>query len=129
VVSTLQFLAMSAEPLVIDRFHGGGHNQDVLCLKGPLTLYTHSSLQNAVRTEAASTVILDLAEVPYVDSSGLGALVSAHVSLHKSGKHLVLSGVNSRILKLFEITRVDSLFLIFPTLDEAIDTLSNSANA
>lgn len=120
---------MSVEPLVIDRFHGAGHNQDVLCLKGPLTLYTHSSLQNAVRTEAASTVILDLAEVPYVDSAGLGALVSAHVSLHKTGKHLVLSGVNPRILKLFEITRVESLFLIFPTLDEAIEGLNNAADA
>jgi anti-sigma B factor antagonist len=70
-----------------------------------------------------------LAEVPYVDSAGLGALVSANVSLHKTGKHLVLSGVNSRIIKLFEITRVDSLFLMFPTLDDAIEALGNAGNA
>jgi anti-anti-sigma factor len=120
---------MSGQPLVIDRFHGGAHDQGVLCLKGPLTLETHSSLQIAVRTEHSSTVIVDLAEVPYVDSAGLGALVSAHVSLHKTGKHLVLSGVNPRILKLFEITRVESLFLIFQTLDQAIEALSNAGNA
>jgi anti-sigma B factor antagonist len=86
-------------------------------------------LQIAVRTEHSSTVIVDLAEVPYVDSAGLGALVSAHVSLHKTGRHLVLSGVNSRVLRLFEITRVESLFLIFRTLDEAIEALNNAGNA
>jgi anti-sigma B factor antagonist len=120
---------MSVEPLIIERFHGAADDQGVLCLKGPLTLETHSSLQIAVRTEHSSTVIVDLAEVPYVDSAGLGALVSAHVSLHKTGKHLVLSGVNSRVLRLFEITRVESLFLIFGTLDEAIESLHNAGNA
>jgi anti-sigma B factor antagonist len=120
---------MLVQPLIIERFHGGADGQGVLCLKGPLTFETHSSLQIAVRTEHSSTVIVDLAEVPYVDSAGLGALVSAHVSLHKTGKHLVLSGVNSRVLRLFEITRVESLFLIFGTLDEAIESLNNAGNA
>jgi anti-sigma B factor antagonist len=90
---------------------------------------TQSSFQNAVRREDAPTMILDLTGVPYIDSSGLGSLVSAHVSCEKSGRRIVLSGPNDRILKLFEITKVESLFLIFSTLGDAIKTLAIAGRA
>ncbi len=64
--------------------------------------------------KAPQTVILDLTDVPYIDSSGLGSLVSAYVSRQKAGQRVVLSGVNERILLLMEITRVEPLFLILP---------------
>jgi anti-sigma B factor antagonist len=87
------------------------------------------SFQNAVRREGTPTIFLDLTDVPYMDSAGLGSLVSAYISRHKSGQRVVLSGVNDRVLKLFEITRVEPLFLIFPTLGEAIGALLNSGSA
>jgi hypothetical protein len=40
-----------------------------------------------------------------------------------------LSGVNERVLKLFETTKVEPLFLIFPTLDDAIAGLTTAAEA
>jgi anti-sigma B factor antagonist len=121
--------AMPAELLLIERFENGIHGQSVLCLKGPLTIETFPSFQSAVRNEGASTVILDLTDVPYIDSSGLGSLVSAYVSRQKAGQRVVLSGVNERILLLMEITRVEPLFLIFPTLDNAIDSLTGAGRA
>ncbi len=74
-------------------------------------------------------VILDLTEVPYIDSAGLGSLVSAYISCHKAGRQVVLTGINSRILRLFEITRVESLFLMFPTLDDALGALITPVHA
>ena len=41
----------------------------------------------------------------------------------------MLAGVNKRVRKLFEITRVEPLFLIFPTLEEAVAALTGAANA
>ncbi len=75
------------------------------------------------------TLILDFTEVPYIDSSGLGSLVSAYVSGQKAGQQVVLTGINSRVAKLFEITKLEPFFLIFPTIDDALEALSNSGQA
>jgi anti-anti-sigma factor len=74
-------------------------------------------------------MILDLSYVPYIDSAGLGSIVGAYVSLQKAGRWMALSGVNDRVSKLFEITRVQHLFLTFPSLGEAIHAMSAEPNA
>ena len=103
----------------------------MLCLKGlPLTmenvsLENVSLFQGAIRREESfSTVILDLSDVPYIDSTALGALVSAYVSRQKLGRRVVLSGANERVSKMLKITSVDSLSLTFPTLEDAIGGLT-----
>ena len=115
---------MYSEPLTVEQEAEG-----VLRLTGPLTNDNLPSFQNAVRREDAATIFLDLSGVPYMDSAGLGSLISAYISHHKSGRRVVLTGANDRILKLFEITRVDSLFLMFPSLADAIEALSSSGTA
>jgi len=115
---------MYSEPLIIEQSEDG-----VLRLKGPLTTENLSPFQNAMRRESGSTMILDLTEVPYVDSAGLGSLVSAYVSHSKAGRRVVLSGVNKRVLKLFEITKIEPLFLIFPTTWDAVEALTNAGRA
>jgi anti-sigma B factor antagonist len=117
------------EPLVVDRSDSFPF-QEVLTLSGPLTASNAPVFQNAMRREeSANTLILDLSEVPYVDSAGLGLLVTAHVSRQKSGRKMVLSGINQRVQKLFDITRVASLFLIFSSPEEAIAALSGAGEA
>ena len=115
---------MPSEPLVIEVEADG-----ILRLRGPLTTENVPPFQNAVRREDAATMFLDLSEVPYIDSAGLGSLVSAYTSCQKSGRRMILTGVNDRVAKLFEITRVEQLFLMFSNLSEAIDALSNSGSA
>src|SRR5690242_12050402 len=107
---------MVAEPLQVERLDRG-----VLSLHGPLTMENVTPFMNAVRRENAPTMILDLSGVPYLDSSGLGCLVSACTSFAKSGRRLALTGVNKRVLKVFEITKVEQVFLMFPTLSDAIE--------
>jgi anti-sigma B factor antagonist len=120
---------MASEPLEVERLFGEFGGRGVLCLRGPLTSENLPSFQNAIRRENVPTMILDLTEVPYIDSAGLGSLVSVYVSRNKQGQRLALSGVNGRIINLLKITRMEDLFLIFPSLGEAIDGLSNPARA
>jgi anti-sigma B factor antagonist len=120
---------MASEALKVERLFGELGGRGVLRLKGPLTIENLSDFQNAIRRENVPTMILDLTEVPYIDSAGLGSLVSVYVSRHKSGQRMALSGVNGRIINLLEITHVEHLFLIFPSLADAIDALSNQGTA
>ncbi len=103
---------------------------EVLELSGPLTGINASVFQNAMRREEpADTLILDFTDVPYMDSAGLGLLVSAYVSRQKSGRKMVLSGINRRVQKVFEVTQTASLFLIFSTPEEAVAALSSAGQA
>jgi anti-sigma B factor antagonist len=127
--SAVQFVAMTPE-LEIERYAGPLDGHGVIRLKGPLTMENLSPFQNAVLGEdATSTMILDLTDVPYIDSAGLGSLMRAYVTRSKAGRRFVLAGVNKRVQKLFEITRVEPLFLIFSTLEEAVAALTGAANA
>ena len=120
---------MEAEPFEVERLFSDVGGQGVLRLKGPLITQNLPDFQNAIRRENARTVILDLTEVPYMDSSGLGSLISAYVSGHKAGRRMALTGVNARMLNLLEITKMEQLFLIFPNLSDALDSLTNPGMA
>jgi len=115
---------MASEPLEIERVDRG-----VLSLRGPLTMENVSPFLNAIRRENAPTVILDFSGVPYVDSSGLGSLVSAYTSCQKAGRRVALTGVNRRVMKVFEITKVEEIFLMFPTLSDALEAFTNAGTA
>lgn len=118
-----------AEQLEIDRSEVFP-TQEVLSLRGPLTANNGPVFQNAMRREEPMhTVILDFSDVPYVDSAGLGLLVTAHVTRQKSGRRMVLSGINPRVQRLFEITRMADLFLIFSSPAEAVAALTGAAQA
>src|SRR5580704_10203784 len=112
---------MAVEPFEIERLDRG-----VLSFRGPLTMENVPPFMNAMRREGAPTMILDLTGVPYVDSSGLGSLVSAYTSCTKSGRRVALTGVNRRVMKVFEITKVEPVFLMFPTLTDAIEAFTNA---
>jgi anti-sigma B factor antagonist len=113
-----------AETLQVERL-----DQGVLSFRGPLTMENVPPFMNAVRREGAPTMILDFSGVPYLDSSGLGCLVSAYTSCAKAGRRVALTGVNHRVRKVFEITKVEQIFLMFPTLADAIEAFTNAGSA
>jgi anti-sigma B factor antagonist len=113
--------------LTIEQVPAPGHG--VFRLHGPLIAENLPQFQTAVQFDNAPTTIFDLSEVPYIDSAGLGSLISAYISRQKSGRRVVLAGVNRRVMKVFEITRVEPLFLIFPNVIEALDALTGAAEA
>ena len=66
----------------------------------------------------ASRVILDLSEVQFIDSSGLGAIVAAMKQLG-SNRKLDLAGLSPMVEKVFRLTRMDTVFDLYASLNEA----------
>ena len=65
--------------------------------------------------------MVDLTNVDFVDSAGLGQLVSAlKLCVHHNG-NLMLVGVNDSITDLLKITKLDTVFRIYNTVDEAVE--------
>lgn len=65
--------------------------------------------------------IFDLSGVPYMDSAGLGVLVSHQVRCDGRGARLILAGVGPRVLELLHMTHVDRLIARATTLEEALE--------
>lgn len=81
-------------------------------LKSELVILSNEGIKN---------LILDLSQVKYVDSSGLSAILTAN-RLWKSLGSFVLTGVvHDPVRKLIEISRLNSVLTIIPTLSESID--------
>lgn len=68
--------------------------------------------------EGRFRVILDLKQVQFVDSSGLGALIHMHKTLQPQGR-LVLCQVDPKVGQLFKVTRLDRVFTLAADADEA----------
>ena len=68
-------------------------------------------------------IVLDLSLVDFVDSSGLGTIVSCLKTLGEGGD-LVISGIKDAVLSLFQLTRMNRVFQIFPTPYAAIKGLT-----
>ena len=70
-------------------------------------------------------LVVNLSQVTQVDTSGLTALVTAHLSAAKRGGALKLADPIKRIRELLDITRLNTLFVVFDTEDEAIKSFRN----
>ena len=91
----------------------------ILRLHGPLLLGNFFGFQSQVRADAADLLIVDLSDVPYIDSAGIGCLVGAQVSRDHSKRKLVLVGVSDRLLGSLKVTRVHELFTYAASVEEA----------
>ncbi|ABC78954.1 STAS domain-containing protein [Syntrophus aciditrophicus] len=71
-------------------------------------------------------IVLNLTEVDFIDSSGLGAIVSSLKKIGTEGD-LVICAVKETVMSLFRLTRMNRVFDIFPSEDEAVRSLSGKA--
>jgi len=70
--------------------------------------------------EGKNNLIIDLQGVKFVDSSGLGAMVSGFKNASSRNGSLKLSGLQLQVKSMFELTRLHRVFEIFPDVDEAL---------
>ena len=100
----------------------------VLQLTGRLTVNDQPGmLKEAVTgaiTGGAKHVLLDLAGVHYIDSTRLGEIISAHVTVTRRGGRLRLVGTPDRIIELFALAGLEGVFERFATTEEASIQLS-----
>jgi anti-sigma B factor antagonist len=102
----------------------------VLEIGGEIDVYTAPRLrERLLELVSAGTkhVVVDLAKVDFLDSTGLGVLVGAHRRLRASHGTLSLVCSHERLLKIFRITGLDSVFEIHRSVEEA--TAGGSAHA
>src|SRR3954468_11571095 len=65
-------------------------------------------------------LLVDFTRTGYIDSSGLGALVSVSKRIREAGGELRLAGLNDDLRSLFELTKLDTLFTISETSEQAL---------
>ena len=73
-----------------------------------------------LQTDGVESLIIDLRNVKYSDSSGLSALLVANRLFSEKGS-FVLCNVQEHVLKLIKISQLDKVIEITPTLEEAVD--------
>lgn len=110
---------MASRSIQILASAGARDGQKILRLKGPLNIHTIFEFQNAVRAETSPTLIVDFSDVPFIDSSGLGALVTAQLTAQRTNRKLALAAMNSQVSALLEMTNVKKFFSAYRTLQEA----------
>jgi anti-sigma B factor antagonist len=71
-----------------------------------------------------ATIVVQLAKVRFIDSSGLGALLSGYKNAAAKAGKLSLSNLQPQVLSMFELTRLNRVFEIYPDLAEAFDNLT-----
>lgn len=64
--------------------------------------------------------LIDCSRTGYIDSSGLGALVTLSKKVRESNGDLRIAGLNEDLRALFELTKLDTLFHIAPSAEEAL---------
>ena len=86
---------------------------EILCLEGQIVNGDTDSLRSAVElTSGASDIVLDLSNVNRVDAHGLGVLLQLREQTLARGIHFELRNVNKPLYRLFEITRLNTVFQI-----------------
>jgi anti-sigma B factor antagonist len=105
----------------------------VLALEGRIVLGEETvTLREKVKGLLAAgekKLVLDLKDVTLIDSSGLGALVTAHSSAQSSGAVLWLCNLGSRTNELLQITRLVTVFEVSNSEADAVLAMSKAASA
>jgi anti-sigma B factor antagonist len=96
---------------------------NVLPLKGEIDLHVSPSVTaslNEMIEKKPERVVVDLSEVTYIDSAGLAALIGAMQRVEGYGGKFMLASLQETVRSIFEISRLDQVFQIFPDANAAL---------
>jgi anti-anti-sigma factor len=96
---------------------------NVFAPEGAIDLHVSPELRASLRTlidTKPKRLVVDLARVPYIDSSGLAVLIGAMQSLELDGGVFMLAGAQEAVRTILESARLDQYFLLFPNVDAAL---------
>ena len=101
----------------------GRHQPNVLPLKGEIDLHVSPALTqslNAMTAKKPERMVIDLSRATYIDSAGLAALILAMQTVQAYGGRFFLTGLHETMRSIFETSRLDQVFQIFPDVDAAL---------
>ncbi len=98
---------------------------NVLPLKREIDLHVSpvvTASLTAMIEQKPERMVIDLSDVTYIDSAGLAALIQAMQKVEAYGGKFLLAGLQETVRSIFEISRLDQVFQIFPDTDTALAT-------
>jgi anti-sigma B factor antagonist len=96
---------------------------NVLPLEGEIDLHVSPRIAAALAAmieQKPPRLVVDLSAVTYIDSSGLAVLIEGMQNVEAYGGKFILAGLRENVRPIFEIARLDQVFLIFPHVDAAL---------
>ena len=96
---------------------------NVLPLDGEIDLHVSPRIATSLRAiidQKPSRLVVDLSGVSYIDSSGLAVLIEGMQNVEAYGGRFFLTGLQDNVRPIFEIARLDQVFIIFPHVDAAL---------
>lgn len=99
----------------------------VLDIAGEIDLYNAPEIKDIINKlieEKQYNVVINLEQVSYIDSSGIGALISSLSNLKKYQGGLKIINVYASVRKVFELTKLTSFFEIYENEDEAVNAFN-----
>jgi len=132
-MSTVPAQKWDGTPFSIERKQGKAPGTVIFSLSGPFTardmygkltpldLQNMLDLQSGPGEEAISVNVLDLSDVPYMDSCGLGMIVTHYARCRNRGLKMVAAGASARVLELMRLTKVDTIIPLAATVEAAQD--------
>jgi len=117
--------------MIVEKKHSD--NFTILYVEGLIKLgesaeFFSSALENVLKNES-SNVIIDFTKIDYIDSTGIGELVGYLGKFTTQNRKLILVNPSERIMKLLKLAKLDTVFKIYSTEEEAISAESGSAAA
>lgn len=96
----------------------------IASLKGEIDLHNSPAVRAVLlrflEEKKPKKLVLNLGAVPYMDSSAIAVLVEALQKMRKAGGKIYLTNLQPRVKGLLEIARLDSIFVVVPTEDDAL---------
>ena len=117
------------DELKIESIPGKREGVRIIRLNGPFVLQGVFEFQSIARAGNDPVTIVDLTDVPFMDSAALGAVMGLHVSCQRQQRKYGLAGASSRLRTLFDVAGVAAILVTFKTVPEAEEKLAASAAA
>ena len=82
-----------------------------------------AAMEKALRQQPFKKLILDLTEIEFMDSSGLGFILGRYKQLEEQGREMVLVGARNQVSRVLKMSGVEEILPSYLTLDEAIEAM------
>jgi anti-anti-sigma factor len=111
---------MESARLELQQGKDNGNGTVATRLDGRLSLETVNSFLQTMRKEQASHLVLDMSGLAFLDSSGVGAVVSLFVTRKHAGKTLALASLTKQAIAVLQVSGILKLIPTYPTVEAAL---------
>lgn len=116
-----------SQPIATVTERSVGKGTSVLDIRGEVTAAAENALMDAytkATSSGARSIILNFEGLDYMNSSGIGLLVTLLIRANRQKQRLLATGLSDHYRQIFELTRLDEAFGIFPSESEALVAVS-----